>query len=202
MQLEGSDYEQALALVSEAAATDGKQPFALETVEQFRVLLRADWCAYYELDWAKRVAPAVATHVVETEPSPSIRAMPAEWRDFNEMKLWLEAPDGASRGFYFVRARNRPNFAEREVAILALVRKHLSAIRDRWERRHRSCLLTAREAEILELVGEGMSNSAIADTLLVSPLTVRRHLENIFGKLGVRSRTAAVSAVRNHRTAS
>jgi DNA-binding CsgD family transcriptional regulator len=55
-------------------------------------------------------------------------------------------------------------------------------------------LLTAREREVLDLVAEGKRNSDVAQDLWVSPSTVRKHLENIYQKLGVRTRTAAVHA--------
>jgi DNA-binding CsgD family transcriptional regulator len=51
--------------------------------------------------------------------------------------------------------------------------------------------LTARELEVLRLVAGGMSNRAIAAALVISEHTVARHLQNIFAKLGVSSRTAA-----------
>ncbi|WP_280843769.1 MULTISPECIES: helix-turn-helix transcriptional regulator [unclassified Streptomyces] len=41
----------------------------------------------------------------------------------------------------------------------------------------------------------GMSTAQIAEQLVVSPSTVRKHLENAFGRLGVSSRTAAVARV-------
>jgi DNA-binding CsgD family transcriptional regulator len=56
--------------------------------------------------------------------------------------------------------------------------------------------LTPREREVIALVGDGMHNSEIAETLWVSPGTVRKHLENIYDKLGVHTRTAAVAQVR------
>ena len=53
--------------------------------------------------------------------------------------------------------------------------------------------LTPREAEVLALVAEGLSNPQIADRLVVSEHTVHRHLANIFTRLGVSSRAAAVA---------
>jgi ATP/maltotriose-dependent transcriptional regulator MalT len=53
--------------------------------------------------------------------------------------------------------------------------------------------LTAREAEVLRLVATGRSNRDIAAELVVSEHTVARHLNNIFAKLGVSSRTAATA---------
>jgi DNA-binding CsgD family transcriptional regulator len=51
--------------------------------------------------------------------------------------------------------------------------------------------LTSRQLEILRLVAEGKNNHEIADALVLSHKTIKRHLDNIFNKLGVSSRTAA-----------
>ena len=58
--------------------------------------------------------------------------------------------------------------------------------------------LTAREAEVLRLVASGRSNAQIAADLVLSEKTVARHLSNIFGKLGVGSRTAATAFAFEH----
>lgn len=54
-------------------------------------------------------------------------------------------------------------------------------------------LLTPREVEILGLVGEGLSNKAVARRLGISAHTVKFHLESIFAKLGAASRAEAVA---------
>jgi DNA-binding NarL/FixJ family response regulator len=53
--------------------------------------------------------------------------------------------------------------------------------------------LTLREWDVMRCVGAGMSNAEIGRSLCVTPGTVRKHLENIYAKLGVRSRTAALA---------
>ena len=53
--------------------------------------------------------------------------------------------------------------------------------------------LTAREVEVLNLIKAGCSNQDIADRLVISMPTVKRHISNIYTKLGVKSRTQAVS---------
>jgi DNA-binding CsgD family transcriptional regulator len=58
--------------------------------------------------------------------------------------------------------------------------------------------LTARELEVLRLVAAGKSNHAIAADLFVSDHTIRRHLQNIFRKLGVSSRAAATAFAFQH----
>ncbi len=62
--------------------------------------------------------------------------------------------------------------------------------------RHPTVSLTPREQQILEAVADGRSNRDIARLLFLSEGTVKTHLTNVFGKLGVRSRTAAVAAAR------
>ena len=53
--------------------------------------------------------------------------------------------------------------------------------------------LTQRETELLQLIAQGMSNKAIAQTLSVNANTVKYHIRNILQKLGVQNRTEAVT---------
>jgi DNA-binding NarL/FixJ family response regulator len=59
--------------------------------------------------------------------------------------------------------------------------------------------LTAREAEVLRLLAEGMSDREIAAALSISSRTVGGHVTHLLGKLGVDSRTAAVAYALRHR---
>ena len=57
--------------------------------------------------------------------------------------------------------------------------------------------LTPREMDVIQLLAEGLSNKEMAQILSVSPRTINFHLDNIYSKLGVSSRTeAAVYALR------
>ncbi|MBN9427055.1 MAG: response regulator [Burkholderiales bacterium] len=56
--------------------------------------------------------------------------------------------------------------------------------------------LTARESEVLLWVARGKTNRDIAEILGMSPRTVNKHLEHVFEKLGVETRTAAAAAAR------
>lgn len=59
--------------------------------------------------------------------------------------------------------------------------------------------LTGRELEVLALMVDGLNNTQIAGKLTVSPSTIKSHVSNILSKLGVASRTEAVTlALRNH----
>ena len=56
--------------------------------------------------------------------------------------------------------------------------------------------LTGMERRIITLVAQGLSNDDVADRLLVRQSTVKWHMHNIFAKLDVRSRTAALAETR------
>ena len=57
--------------------------------------------------------------------------------------------------------------------------------------------LSAREIEVLRLVARGASNADVAERLHITDATVKSHLAHVFSKLGVTSRTAAVSTARS-----
>jgi DNA-binding CsgD family transcriptional regulator len=57
----------------------------------------------------------------------------------------------------------------------------------------RGLSLSPRDAGVLARVAQGSTNAEIAGLLLISPRTVKKHLESVYGKLGVSSRAAAVS---------
>jgi len=59
--------------------------------------------------------------------------------------------------------------------------------------------LSAREAEVLKLVAQGLTNASIARELFISPNTVNRHLNPVYRKLGVTSRAAAARFAAEHR---
>jgi DNA-binding CsgD family transcriptional regulator len=86
------------------------------------------------------------------------------------------------------------DFSDRDVALLQLLRPHLVLLHDAVLRRSRpASRLTPRQLQLLRLVAAGHTNLQIANRLSVSQGTVRRHLENIYERLDVNSRTAAVT---------
>ena len=111
----------------------------------------------------------------------------------HELKIFLPAPPGTVCEFDFTRGPGR-DFDERDRAILLLLRPHLARLRHRWAQSIHSDYLTAREHEIIQHVAAGLTNREIADQLVVSTNTVRSHLDHIYEKLGVHTRTAAVAA--------
>jgi DNA-binding NarL/FixJ family response regulator len=61
-----------------------------------------------------------------------------------------------------------------------------------------SVTLTEREREVLNFLAQGYTNKDIAQSLFLSVRTVEAHLRNIYGKLGVTSRTEAALWAVNH----
>jgi DNA-binding CsgD family transcriptional regulator len=111
-------------------------------------------------------------------------------------RLWLE-PSGEN-GARLEFDRPARDFPERDRLVLDLLWPHLHQFRRNALRRRglHNDLLTLREREILMLVARGWTNAEVAANLWIAPGTVRKHLDNIYEKLGVHTRTAAVAAVR------
>jgi len=110
----------------------------------------------------------------------------------HELMLCLPAGPGRTLRLIFFRGPG-PDFAERDRALLALLRPHLHQAFLAAERRRGGLPeLTRRHWELLQLVAAGYTNARISRKLGVSEGTVRKHLENIYSRLQVSSRTAAV----------
>jgi RNA polymerase sigma factor (sigma-70 family) len=59
-------------------------------------------------------------------------------------------------------------------------------------------VLTDREREVLELLTEGKTNKEIAEALVISTNTVKRHIKSIFSKLDIHTRSAAAAKMAAH----
>lgn len=134
-------------------------------------------------------------HAVVVVEHPDVIALATEHahellvRYFGDNGARLPAPVS---GWLESEVRREGRFEVRRVDTLVIRRVGDALV---LEERRRSPRLTPREQQILELVGDGRTNAEIAAALCLAAGTVRRHLENIFGKLGVHNRTAAVAAL-------
>ena len=109
------------------------------------------------------------------------------------LRVWLPAAGRRVRSIYVERSRK--NYSNRDVTLLSS-RPHLIRMQMHADFRRRATGrsgLTPRESEVLGWIAHGKQNSEIAQLLFISPHTVRKHIENIFEKLDVRTRTAAVA---------
>lgn len=105
------------------------------------------------------------------------------------------------------RSLGQAGAADADVATALAIYRRLDAVPD-VERLERDAAagtggrdrngLTARECEVLALIATGASNRQVAAALVISEKTVGRHLANIFGKIGVSTRTAAAGWAREH----
>jgi DNA-binding NarL/FixJ family response regulator len=94
------------------------------------------------------------------------------------------------------RSGSAPGLTDRDRFILTLLRPHLADHHARWLRAHPQTVpLTRRQLAVLDLVRDGYTNDQIGRRLNLSEGTVRTHLNHVYERLGVASRTAAVTAV-------
>ena len=94
----------------------------------------------------------------------------------------------------FVLNRRARDFSDRDRSMLDVLRAPVAELlRARRAMAANPALesLTARERQVLDWVARGKTNADVAAILGISARTVQKHLENIFGKLGVETRTAA-----------
>ncbi len=90
-------------------------------------------------------------------------------------------------------------FSERDRLIVQLLRPHIWEVYlDCQRRRQNVPRLSPREWEVLSLAHQGYGNNDIATALFISVATVRKHLEHIFDRTGVRTRIAAAALMMPH----
>lgn len=134
-----------------------------------------------------------------------------------EYRMSMTIPKPPHSVIALALGRSTKDFSERDRRLLDLLRTHLAQAHDntttlaRLRREpaapmpaRRTLLssgslqrlgLTNREADILLGIGRGQTNKQIAARLYVSPFTVKTHLQHVYRKLAVRSRTEALSRV-------
>jgi DNA-binding CsgD family transcriptional regulator len=107
----------------------------------------------------------------------------------HQLTLGFDGPPRRLLGVWLNRTRS--DFSDDELLLAELLRPRLQAAEGTVRRAAARATLTPREREVLDLVAVGATNAAVAEELVVSPGTVKKHLDNIYGKLGVVSRAAA-----------
>lgn len=222
LRLAQGDVEAAAAM-TRRAASEASEPSVLATMlpAQVEVMLAAG-----DVNEARRAADELTAIAVSGRPT-MLEAISARVRGAVELaeghpqtaltalrhaaRLWqeLDAPYEVARVRVLVglacRALGDDESAVLELGAAREVFEHLAAAPDvAWIDRLESPStvdahgLTARELEVLRLVAAGKTNREIASELVVSQHTVARHLQNIFRKLGVTSRTAATAFAFQH----
>jgi DNA-binding CsgD family transcriptional regulator len=117
----------------------------------------------------------------------------------HELMLTLPADPGGASGpgrtlRLFLFRGPGSDFSEADRALLTLLRPHLhQAYLDAERRRHPLPELTQRHRQLLDLLADGLTNAQIARRLGLSEGTVRTHLQHLYRRMGVSSRTAAVT---------
>ena len=155
---------------------------------------------------------AVAAHatgavlLAEGDPRAALATLRRAWTAWRE----LQAPYEAARARVLMglacRALGDTDTAELELDAACRVFRQLGAAPEiaRVEAESRMAApsaaggLTAREVQVLRLVAAGKGNRAIAADLVISEHTVARHVQNIFAKLDVSSRSAATAFAFEH----
>lgn len=133
-------------------------------------------------------AAPLLSRYFDTRPHRASRALP------ETLRLWLaqnpRTPLVRQRGGHRLAVRfvgGRPR-----AGVVGLVLLEETA-------EPRAALLTPRESEVLTEIDNGLTNAQVAEALFISPRTVKKHLDNIYTKLGVRNRTAALARFRRQK---
>jgi DNA-binding CsgD family transcriptional regulator len=170
---------------------------------------------HYRLDEGE----LAAIRMSDVAPGSRFRELPVYREHFGPdgvdkmLDLGLPERSPRQRSLILMRAEDSSDFSERDRTVLELLRPHLyrletqAALRQQLaEALHKQdadahdggayAELTPREREVVELVARGKTNAEIAVELWVAPSTIKKHLEHIYGKLGVGRRAGAATLVR------
>lgn len=109
---------------------------------------------------------------------------------------WVAKESSLGRLMGVVRGVLRDETHIPPLLLTGVVRELTAARRDRTESELLVESLTPRERQVLRCMVAGLGRQAVADRLYLSPHTVRTHMQNVLGKLGVHSTLAAVAVAR------
>ena len=116
----------------------------------------------------------------------------------HELCVSFPAMPGRTRRLLLRRA-DGSDFSVRDVALMDILRPHIfETFQLLQHRRVVTPLLTERESQVLDLLARGMRNDEIATVLFIGVATVRKHVEHIFDRTGLRSRSAVVASMIHH----
>ncbi|UFU13393.1 response regulator transcription factor [Curtobacterium sp. C1] len=179
------DAEDDLAVVGEAATPDAATAMAEELAPELVLM---------DLQFGQETTGADATRRIRSLDAPPYVLVLTNYDSDGDI---LGAVEAGASGYLLKDAP--PEELVAAVRAAASGQSALApAIAGRLMARMRApqVSLSAREIEVLRLVADGASNGEVARRLHISEATVKSHLVHVFSKLGVASRTAAVSEAR------
>jgi DNA-binding CsgD family transcriptional regulator len=160
---------------------------------------------------ASNALPFIPVENVAAVTKPTDYRSVRQWRDLpvyvdwlrqgpgTTYELFMQVPDGYRRQLRLICWRESGrDFNERERFDLELLLPHIVSAYRAGERQRDIPQLTPRQYELLQGVREGWTNQQIAHRMDLAEGTVRTHLNNIYARIGVQSRTEAVTRVFAH----
>ncbi|WP_035798467.1 response regulator transcription factor [Kitasatospora mediocidica] len=127
---------------------------------------------------------------VEDDPRRAVRAL------YAGAAGWVAKESSLTRLLAVLRGVLRGETHLPPALLTGVVRELTTARRDRTESERLIETLTPREKQVLRCMVAGLGRQAVAERLYLSPHTVRTHMQNVLGKLGVHSTLAAVALAR------
>jgi len=188
LALAEGQVQQAEQLLGQAAAIQDKLRFTI-LFSNAHLLL-----AYFYLHQGRQAEALVSLTRVLAE---------YEQQDTPGLMMWEGSPVVVPLLRLAVEQQRHPSFAARVLNLLGEptvtypLSPDLPAVETGAYIPETRATLTPREIEVLRLLATGASNPVIARQLILSPHTVKRHLDNIFAKLNVSSRTEATLRARD-----
>ena len=141
--------------------------------------------------WAAHARGAVL--VQRGEYGPALDALQAALREYRMQRCRYETAEVYELMAAAHKALGDNDLAAADAATAQSIYRQLGLTTERVSAQLAQGGLTKREIEILTRIASGATNKQVAEQSFISEKTVRRHLANIYAKLGVSSRTAAVT---------